>query len=149
MPLLKTAAKVGATVCSNLLVLSVCPWDRLPFCLYPPVRHTGNTLEDNKVQSVKMKRVRDKAKRGGGERREWVKEQRRDWRAKWQRAEKNRMGGERLWKCCSFPLRSHYLQKHAVKALPLHPHTDICRRDSGISPACKFLPNAVINCFRS
>lgn len=64
MPLLNIAAKVGATVCSNLLVLSVCPWDRLPFCLYPLVRHTGNTLEDNKVASVKMERVRDRVERG-------------------------------------------------------------------------------------
>lgn len=48
-------------------------------------------LEDNEVEGVKMKRVRDK---GGKKRRKGieVREQRRDWRTKWQKEQKNRIG---------------------------------------------------------
>lgn len=61
--LFNTAAKVGATICSNLLVLSICPSVRWLFCLYPQVGHAGHTLEDNEVMGVKMKRVREKKKK--------------------------------------------------------------------------------------
>lgn len=102
-----------------------------------------------------MERVRDKVERGGKKRKEMGEGAEEGLENKMaEGAETNRMGGE-LWRDArrgevqGSPLTSHYLQRHAVKALPLHPYKDICGTDSGISPSCKCLPNVVINCFHS
>lgn len=82
---------------------------------------------------MKKKRVRDKGGEGGiGGGAEKGLENKMAERAEKEVWE----GGEN----CSFSLfRSHYLQRHAVKALPLRPYTDICRRDAGISPPLQAL----------
>ncbi|KAK5862770.1 hypothetical protein PBY51_018134 [Eleginops maclovinus] len=95
-----------------------------------------------------MERVRDKVQRG--KRREGICDGAEEQNGR--KSMKNRrcaeggggvrggmQGGE---KCSSSPLRSHYLQRHAAKALSLHSYKDICRRDRGISPASKSLPNS-------
>lgn len=151
MLLLKTAADYGATVCSNLLVLSVCPWDRLPFCLYPPVKHTGNTLEDNKVESVKMERVRDTVGRGR-RRRKGTREG-----TKWQKEQKKQdKGVRRGWEGCKEGRSAAAILSEAIICrdmlwrLSLYTHTQTSVGGTVASPpTCKCSPNVVINCFQS